>query len=217
MEQHYYFSIIGILYIQSWTVSAVFPGLHVNVCVGVCFTVLQKTKQKKHLKECTNVQLLPYWFHILVKSHFTCFLRTKKTYLWATYWSSAAELCRETFSGVTSINLRCLSNNEQKHIHTPTVINKLCTSSMSVLALTHNFLLSILIMYDLMYRVCKTHKIKNKLYHGIRAKNHSKQSDWSKSGQHSPELYYLIHFNFNNVLPHTTVNKLYSSSCIVVV
>lgn len=40
--------------------SAVFPGLHVNVCVGVCFTALQKTNKKKHLKECKNVQLWPY-------------------------------------------------------------------------------------------------------------------------------------------------------------
>lgn len=45
------------------------------------------------------------------------------------------------------------------------------------------------------------------MYHGISAENESKQHDWSKSGQYSPELYYLIHFNFSYFSSHTNVNK----------
>lgn len=109
--------------------------------MGVCFTVLQKTKQNKkqtsegvqkcaafailipHLSEISFYLFLTHKENILVSG---VLIVSSRIIFYLHFYMRTA---RETFSGVTSVNLRCLSNNERKHTHAAIVINKLCTST----------------------------------------------------------------------------------------
>lgn len=156
------FSIISILYIQSWTVYLLSSQVCMLMSAWVCFSLCcRKQTEKKTfegVQKCAAFAILiPHlsliWFYM--------FLAHKENILVSSVLivSSRIMFCNlhfhmrramETFSGVIPVNLRCLSNNERKHTNTSIVINNLCTSSMFVLALTHIFLLFILIMYGLM-------------------------------------------------------------------